>query len=184
MSRTRLSQLVFVLLCGLLPFSALAAGVELKNATTSAEFGPNGLLSIEDIESHSKIAIARDSWSMVIDGATLRGTEVQPAINKTVNEITYTYELQGYQVRVVYRLSPGWRFIGKQIEVSRAANPIFTIDKVVPWDVTVDGNVISDFVPSVYVPQVGRTIEQSRKSLPGKDFGEFLRLPEGDGAMR
>ena len=183
MSRTRLSQLVFVLLCGLLPFSALAAGVELKNATTSAEFGPNGLLSIENIESHSKIAIARDSWSMVIDGATLRGTEVQPAINKTVNEITYTYELQGYQVRVVYRLSPGWRFIGKQIEVSRAANPIFTIDKVVPWDVTVDGNVISDFVPSVYVPQVGRTIEQSRKSLPGKDFGEFLRLPEGDGAM-
>lgn len=183
MSGKRVFQLVFVLLCGLLPLSAFASGIELKNATTSAHFGPNGLLSIEDVQSHSRLAITRDAWSMVIDGVTLSGADAHPAIDKAADEITYTYELKGFQVRVVYRLNPGWSFVGKQIEILRPANASFTIVKVVPWDVTVSGNVSSDFVPSVYVPQFGRTIEQSKQSLPGKDYGEFLRLSEGSGAM-
>jgi hypothetical protein len=35
----------------------------------------------------------------------------------------------------------------------------------------------------VYVPQFGANLEQSRKSLPGKDFGEFLRFDGGKGAF-
>ena len=41
----------------------------------------------------------------------------------------------------------------------------------------------SDFVPSVYVPQFGATLDHSRKSLPGKDYGEFLRFGDGNGAF-
>jgi hypothetical protein len=174
---------MFIFLLTFLPISSYAVGVELKNTTTAATFGPDGMLSIEDIESHSKVGIARDAWSLTIDGTTMRSTEARPAISQMVNEIAYTYKLHGYQVKISYHLNPGWRFVGKQIEVLHAPHTTFTVDRVVPWDLTVKSAVISDFVPSTYVPQFGATIEESRKSLPGKDFGEFLRLPENYGAM-
>jgi hypothetical protein len=184
MSRTSYCRLAIASLFLLLPVSALAASPELKNTTTIAAFGPGGLLSVEDLASHARIDIARDAWSMVIDAATLRSAEAQPAISKAADgEIAYIYELQGYQIQVIYRLKPEWRFVGKQIKVVRAPNVIFTVHRVVPWDLTVQSAVISDFVPSTYVPQFGATIEESRKFLPGKDFGEFLRFAENGGTM-
>ncbi len=55
--------------------------------------------------------------------------------------------------------------------------------RVVPWNLIVRSPVASDYVPSAYVPQFGKTIEESRESLPPKEFGEFLRLPDSGGAL-
>jgi len=184
MSRTLRFLLAPLFLLVLLPMPSFAAVLELRNAATTATFGANGLLSVEDVQSNSLIGIKRDAWSMVIDGKTLNSKDVRPEVRKVSDgEIAYTYDLQGYRIEAVYQLKPGWRFVGKQIKVMRAPNESYTIHRVVPWDLTVQSSVISDFVPSTYVPQFGETVEQSRKRLPGKDFGEFLRLAGNEGAM-
>lgn len=168
----------------LFPVSSFSLSLELSNEVTHASFGINGLLSVEDIESHCSIGIERDGWSMVIDGTTLRSTNAQPEVRKvSAHEIRYTYEIEGFRVEVAYQLRPGWKFVGKQIRVLQAPNANFVVHRVVPWDLKVQQNVDSDFAPSTYVPQLGATIEESRKRLPGKDFGEFLRFSQEQGAM-
>src|ERR1700678_84139 len=142
----------------LLPVGSLAADHELRNTTTTAEFGPDGLLSLEDTGSHSKIDIARDAWLMVIGGTTLSSTDTKPTIHKTAkSEITYDYKLQGYRIQVVYKMKQDWRFVGKQIEVLSAPNDRFTVHRIVPWDIGVRSTVVSEYVPSTYVPQFGES---------------------------
>ena len=180
------NRILFSLACllALLPLNSFAQGLELKNAGVSAEFGPQGLLSIEDVASEVRVDLARDAWSLAIDTTTLRSEDVHPSVNKvSAEEISYAYEFPGYQIQVIYRLEPNWRFVGKQIRVLHAPGATFTVHRVVPWDLTVRNQVNSDYVPSTYVPQLGGTIEESRKHLPGKDFGEFLRLAGDEGAL-
>ena len=177
---------VFSLVCllAILPVMSRAQTLELKNADSAATFGPFGLVSIEDAESGTRVALAQDAWSLVFDDRTLRSEDGKPEMKKTTaGDIAYDYELSGYRIQVTYRLGANWRFVSKQIKVLHAPNAKFTVHRVVPWDVTVRDAVISDYVPSTYVPQFGETIEQSRKALPGKDFGEFLRLAGNEGAL-
>ncbi len=142
------------------------------------------MASVEDIQSRTHVAFARDAWSLSIDNIVLRSEDSQPAIEKTsADQVSYNYEISGYRIQASYRLGTKWRFVGKQIKVLRAPNPSFTMQTIVPWDLTVRNEVTSDYVPSTYVPQFGETIERSRNTLPGKDFGEFLRLAENEGAL-
>jgi hypothetical protein len=59
----------------------------------------------------------------------------------------------------------------------------FTVRRVEPWNLTLKTEIQSDYQPSVYVPQFGKTIEQSRRDLTGKDYGEFLRFGDNKGAF-
>jgi hypothetical protein len=172
-------RVLLSLVCLLLffPVNLSAESLEVSNLTTVAIFGPSGLVSLKDSESGSQITLAQDDWSLVIDNGTLRSGDSQPKIKKTApGEIMYDYQLSGYRVQVLYRLGSSWRFVSKQLRVERAEAPGFTVHRVVPWDLVLQDTVGSAYVPSTYVPQLGATIEQSRKSLPSKDFGEFLRL--------
>jgi len=177
-------RVLLSLLCSLIffPVNLPAESLEISNPTTTATFGPKGLVSIKDAESEAQITLTQDDWSLVIDSNILRSRDAQPEIKRTApGEITYEYELSGYRVQVVYRLGPSWRFVSKQLRVLRTPGSEFTVHRVVPWDVVLQNTVDSGYVPSTYVPQFGATIEQSRKSLPGKDLGEFLRLASGHG---
>jgi hypothetical protein len=71
--------------------------------------------------------------------------------------------------------------VSKQLTVSYAPGGNFTVHRVVAWDLTLQDIVGSAYVPSTYVPQLGATIEESRRSFPGKDLGEFLRFASGHG---
>jgi len=166
------------------PVNLSAESVEVSNPTTVAAFGPSGLVSLKDSKSGAQITLTQDDWSLVIDNNTLRSGDAQPKITKTApSEITYDYELSGYRVQVLYRLGASWKFVSKQLRVLRAPGAEFTVHRVEPWDVVLQNTVDSAYVPSTYVPQFGATIEQSRKSLPGKDFGEFLRLADNHGVL-
>jgi hypothetical protein len=174
--------LSFVCLLVLFPVNSSAASLEISNPTTVATFGPKGLVSFKDVRSAAPITITQDDWALVIDNSTLRSEDAQPKITKTApGEITYDYELSGYRVQARYQLGPSWRFVSKQLRVLRTPGVEFTVHRVVPWDLVLQETVASAYVPSTYVPQFGATIEQSRKSLPGKDLGEFLRLANGHG---
>jgi hypothetical protein len=158
--------------------------MKISNPTTIAAFGARGLISLKDAESGAQVTLTHDDWSLVIDNNTLRSGDAQPKIKKTApGEITYDYELSGYRVQVLYRLGASWKFVSKQLRVLRALGPEFTVHRVVPWNLVLQDTMASAYVPSTYVPQFGATIEQSRKSLPGKDFGEFLRLADNRGVM-
>lgn len=177
------------LFSGILLFSALcsicfAQEIELKNATTVAHFGAGGLTSVTDSASGSRIELAADEWSITVDQHTLRSEDAHPTMRKNAdNEVTYEYDLSPYRIEAVYSIKPGWKFIAKQLRVVSAPRKEFSVSRVVPWDLKVGTAVESDFIPSVYVPQFGETLEQSRKSLPGKDYGEFLRFAEGTGSF-
>ncbi|HET6208454.1 MAG TPA: hypothetical protein VFD98_16675, partial [Terracidiphilus sp.] len=161
-----------------------AQEIELRNAATVARFGARGLLSVADTASGSRIDLDSDEWAISLDTNTLRSADVQNVPRKTsANEVVYEFDLAPYRVQAVYDIKPGWGFVSKQLRIASAPEGKFSVNKVVPWEVKVKAAVQSDFVPSVYVPQLGRTLEQSRKSLPGKDYGEFLRFSDGGGAF-
>ena len=177
--------LVHVLIFSPLLFSAdLQTRLTLSNPTTKATFGPKGLVLLEGTQSKAKIAFAQDDWSLAIDSSTLGSHAAQPRVKRVGrDEIQYDYGISGYEIRVIYQLKPAWRFVGKQLRVLRTPASDFTVHRVVAWDLKVQNEVGSAYVPSTYVPQLGATIAESRKSLPGKDFGEFLRLTGGQGLL-
>ena len=184
MSALLRAALGFFFLAALTNISLQAQSLELRNEHTEARFGPAGLVTVVDTESGARIDLARDAWSLAIDDNVLRSGDLKPSFAKTkAGSIAYEYETSGYRIQVSYRLGASWRFVSKQISVVHAPNTKFTIHRVVPWDLTVRDEVNSDYVPSTYVPQFGGTIEESRKRLPGKDLGEFLRLAGGGGAL-
>ncbi len=158
--------------------------MELRNANAKAELGPRGLISLADIASGSSIDLATDEWSVTLNGRTLRSEDAKPSLRKTAeNEAVYDYDLSPYRIQVTYSIRPGWAFISKQLRVVSAPAPTFAVDKVALWELKSKTPVQSDFVPSVYVPQFGSSLEQSRKALPGKDYGAFLRFDGGAGAF-
>lgn len=167
-----------------LPVIASATDLTLKNASTVATFNKNGLISVKDIKSGASVGFTTDRWSLTLDSTTLHSTDVVPKINKSgVEEITYTYRLSGYQIEAIYRLNPGWHFVTKQLRVLQAPGSGFIVHQVAPVEMTLKDAILSTYVPSNYEPQVGQTIAQTRKNFPGKDYGAFLRLPEGRGVM-
>ena len=157
---------------------------ELKNAHSKAELGPRGLISVTDTTSGSGIDLAADEWSITLSGRTLRSEDAKPVARKsTDNEVVYEYDLSPYRIQAIYTIKPGWTFVSKELRVVAAPTPSFTVDKIALWELKSQTPVESNFVPSVYVPQFGFSLEQSRKALPGKDYGAFLRLDGGRGAF-
>lgn len=182
----RILRLCFV---GILIASAFclfvpAQETALRNASTVANFGARGLVSVSDIASGSRVDLDSDEWSITLDTRTLRSAEAQNVRRRSAaNEVVYDFDLTPYRVQVVYNIKPGWGFISKQLQITSAPGESFTVNKVVPWDLKLKTAPQSDFVPSVYVPHLGATLERSKKSLPGKDFGDFLRFDDGKGAF-
>ena len=184
-----MSRLLRFLCAGILIVSApclvsRAQEIELRNAATVARFGARGLISVAEIASGSRIDLDSDEWAISIDTRTLRSADAQNILRKTgANEVIYEFDLAPYRVQAVYDIKPGWGFVSKQLRITSAPGKKLSVNRVVPWELKVKTAVQSDFVPSVYTPQFGFTLEQSRKSLPGKDYGEFLRFGDGNGAF-
>jgi hypothetical protein len=182
--RALFSSTASILFFSALSTSALAQPIELKNAATVAELGPRGLVSIVDIASGSRIDLAADEWSVTVDNQALRSEETKPVVRKTAdNEVTYSYDLSPCRIDAVYTLKPGWHFVSKQLKAECASQSNFRVNRIEPWKLKIGTPVLSDFIPSVYVPHLGLTLDQSREKLSGKDFGEFLRFDDGHGAF-
>ena len=71
------------------PVHSSAADLKMSNSSTTATFGPKGLVSLKDIESGASIALTQDNWSLVIDNSTLRSEAAQPKITKTATGEIY-----------------------------------------------------------------------------------------------
>jgi hypothetical protein len=177
-----------VLFCFLLTATsvhAVAQSHELANGTIVASFGPSGLMSILDGTPGSKARTLEDSWSIAIDNVLLQSSDSKPSIHASSGQIAYEFKDKGYELEVVYRVAPGWGFVSKQIRVLRAPYPQYTVHRVTPIMVELADDIKDVRIPTSYTPQMGQTIEETHKTLPGRDFGLFLRLSEkaGEGLM-
>ncbi len=172
------------IVCLFFSLAATAEQLELRNSTTVASFGPEGLLSLKDNETKSDLRLSKDAWLVEVDGIVLRSSGAKPTVRQTsAEEITYSYDLSGYRVSVAYRLSSKWHFVSKQLKILSAPRFPIKVGRVVPLDLELQNDVRSVYIPSSYFPQLGQSIEKSRQVLPPKDFGAFLRLANETGAM-
>lgn len=168
----------------LLPHPSFAANLSIENTRIRADFDQNGLVSVKNVATGRNTGFASDQWSLVLDGKTLHSTDAVPAVRKAgPNEVDYSYWISGYRIEAAYRLKAGWRFVTKQIHVITAPGSSFTVQQVSPVEVKLTDPIQSMYVPSSYTPQVGLNIEQTRKRLPGRDYGAFLRFKEKRGMM-
>jgi hypothetical protein len=163
----------------------MGQNVELTNGDTVAVLNSQGLISITDAASGIRLDLVRDGWSMIVDDHQLKSEDTKPSppVKTDGAHASYDYQMSGYRIRVTYSLEAHWKFVAKQIHVLQSPGAQLSVNRVVPWELMVGNPITGDFVPSAYVPQFGKSIEQSRKSLPGKDFGEFLRLSRDEGVM-
>jgi hypothetical protein len=174
--------LQFVAILSLLQVGAHAT--QLKNANLTAEFGPNGLISIQQNTSNQRVDLNQDRWSLAIDQDRLSSSDASPQIEAVgTTGIDYHYQISGYEIKVMYRLMPGWQFVSKQIILAKSPHDVFQVKEVTPLDLELRQQVDSVYVPSSYMPQLGHSIEQSRQRMPATDFGAFLRLSKGAGVM-
>ena len=161
-----------------------AEQIRIHNDVVVATFGQEGLRSLEETGAGPKILLTRDAWSMTVDGVVLRSTDGSAGMRPVgIAAVVYSYDLSGYRVDVTYRIRPGWHFVSKELRIVKAPRFPIEVKNVVPWDVAVQDEVGSVYVPSSYLPQFGETIEQSRQGFPAKDFGAFLRLGNNRGVM-
>lgn len=184
MNRVKSFFYCICLLC-FLPVMARAQNIELKNAAVAATFGPRGLQAVQDEGSGRVIRLTSDEWSIGIDQDTLRSNgEAHPQrVRNSSEEVTYTYQISGYQVEVVYQLHSNWHFVSKQLKVVKAPRAEFTVHRLTPLDDSFDENIQSAFVPTTYLAQFGLSPQASRHVAPAHDFGAFLRMGQDEGLM-
>jgi hypothetical protein len=152
-----------------------AAAQLLSNGMVTARFGPAGLESIRAAAFESQERSLTDAWKMRVDGTELSSTGATPTRSSSQEEVIYRYEVQGYSVQVRYQLRPGWAFIAKEISVVHAPKPEYTVQSITPLLLTFLDDISDLRIPTTYTPASGETIAQTQASLPGRDFGLFLR---------
>lgn len=170
---TRIPLLAAVLLVH--PVGAQAPS-QLSNQHLTAKFGQAGLIALTSTGPATTTHALRDSWSLTLDNDHIDSKDATPTTRASSDQITYTYQIRGYQIDVLYRLRPEWNFVTKQIAVVHAPRPQYTVHSVAPLALDLDETVADTRVPTSYTPQLGRTIAQTHQALPGRDFGLFLRF--------
>ena len=144
----------------------------LENGRVRAVFGPRGLTSLSDLATSRQHRFRRDGFSLVVDGRPLRSAELTaPTMEANADRVTYRWSGDGYRVRVVYELRPGWRFLGKQLFVTGAADA-FRVDSVKVFDAALAESPADVFVPSSRYPDLGTA-----------DYGGALRFADGSGLL-
>ena len=132
--RTAVITIQAAMLAFCLSSQAKAAPITIANDQLQAEFGPSGLLQIRDLANERTIAFAADRFSISVGDQTFNSEKPADSRSTKDKAVTYTWQLDGVAVRVVYELSDGWRFVSKQIFVDAPAGSEFTVGRVMPFD--------------------------------------------------
>lgn len=93
------------------------AAERLANDHVRAELDDRGLTSFT-LRGEPTLRMTEVPVSLKIDGATISAVG-SPRITRGQGKVTYAYASEGYGLEVVYELRPTWRFVSKQIRVSR-----------------------------------------------------------------
>lgn len=175
--RIHRTYLIVTIFCALL---ASPLGVEgkpssfsLDNDQLTAQFDVRGLRQIRDEGLHKSFGLVGDEFSITLDGREIRsGALKAPAVTKDASALRYAYDAGPYRIQVIYELKPRWRFVSKQLVVTRqGSKQSFRINKV-----QVLGGRLAEPISEAYVPR-SPWIQSQVKG----DYGAFFRYPDRTG---
>jgi hypothetical protein len=111
----------------------LSAAGRLQNDRLLAEFGPRGLRSIHDRATGRDLRFVQDGFAIQVDNESLDSVPLRPTVAQTTDTgRVYTFRAAPWTVKVVYELEPGWRFVSKQLFLTRSDHRPFFIHRVEP----------------------------------------------------
>ncbi len=158
--KLRLLLAALLALAGI-PVSLHAAAHTLDNGLVTAEFDDRGLTSLRVAGVPEGLALGGDSAALEVDGRALALPGLPLAGTQADGEsLTYRYTAGERELRVVYQLRPGWRFVSKQLVLALPAGSTARIGSV-------------DALRATVGSPVGREIAGSRAT-----GAVFLRLGE------
>jgi hypothetical protein len=140
----------------------------LSNEYLRAEFAGPGLSALVDARHGFKVQYADEGFSVKIDGERIGGRGLRPATVESAEpgKRTFGYDFPRFQVKVVYELRSGWRFVSKQIFVDPVRRAGYHVDEIEAFS--------SGLAPAI------------REALPltGGKFGMLFRFARPQAASR
>lgn len=114
-----------------IPTLGAAASHHLDNGLVTAEFDDRGLTSLRVAGVPQSLPLGGDSAAIKVDGQTLAVPGLPLAETQAAQEsLTYRYNAGDRELRVVYQLKPGWRFVSKQLVLTLPAGSTARIESV------------------------------------------------------
>lgn len=152
----------------------------LVNNYLRAEFGPRGLRAVSDNASGKIFHIQSDNFALIVDGILLESSGTSPVLAESSREQrVYRYEIGNYTVLVKYQLHSDWRFVAKQLLLTRVPARRFRVNRITVVDSSLQDTIMHYYKPTNYTAQFGG----ANLHGPAKDYGVFLRMPDSTGVM-
>ncbi len=148
-------------------------GVTLSNDVMTVQLGAHGLTVLQDRTIKKQVAFGSDEFSITLEGITLTNDSAGSArVQKTGSGAVYRYSVRGFDIEIHYELRPGWRFVSKQLKVTRSPSNRCRVDRIEIWRSLLNVPV-ADF----------RIAKSTRLRQAPNEYGLFLRLLDRTGVM-
>ena len=141
--------------------SAAGSNTFLNNGVMSAEFDTRGLVSLQDIALSKTWHFTNDNCSVTVGGVAINTSSLTPSVTVQSDNISFLFTSGNYQLKVIYELKAGWRFVSRRIQLTPTVAGTFRVNSVTGMTATV-----TESVSSVYRPD-------------NRTGAAFLRFPSG-----
>jgi len=157
--------------------AVFAADYVLGNERIEAQFNDHGLVAVKDLALDRTIRFVYDRFSVTIDGVKIDSASLaHDGIRKSKNKVVYLLEATPYLMKVIYELKPGWRFVSKQLFISKKGGGNFHVNEVEVFRCRIGNRIGSDYA-------VRTAKEGFIKHHELRDYGAFLRFDSSWGAF-
>jgi hypothetical protein len=142
---------------------AAADTAKLNNGMLEVQVDGGRLSRIEDLKSKHVVRLDGEHAVLTVEGKTLDTAILKVrATSADQHSVSVSYDDGPGELRVVYELRPGWRFVSKQIVFGPAANQQVKIDSLQLVEAKLSNTVLSE------------------RRMAGGKRGVFLRMGEAD----
>ena len=118
----------------------------LVNDKIVVHFNKEGIASVYDKSIKTSILFENENAKIVIGNIGFDIKNIIPQnIKKDNQSISYSYTLSGFNIKIKYKLSPGWRFVSKQIFIKSLNTQEFIINKIQPVEVDIKNEIKDQF---------------------------------------
>jgi len=112
------------------PASGQSAPI-LSNDAIRAEFAGPRLAALVDLRTGFRVRFADETFSLTIDGAKIDEKSLVPTVLKSDRQrFACTYRGSNFNVRVIYEVRPGWRFLSKQVVVEPIGGADYRVNEI------------------------------------------------------
>jgi hypothetical protein len=116
----------------------------LANDKIVVHFNSNGINAVYDKAIKKTVFFENENTQIVIDNTEFNSKSVAPQnIKKNKLAVSWFYAVSGFNIEIKYELSPGWRFVAKQVFITSLNKEEFVVNKIEPAEIHIT-NVIKE----------------------------------------